>query len=51
MNPDILRSFAGQVDIASDAVHEADVGSKVSTAAEGSIARRRSGRRDWFART
>jgi uncharacterized protein YukE len=35
VDPDILRAFAGQVDVASSTIREADVGKKVSTAADG----------------
>jgi uncharacterized protein YukE len=35
VDPDILRAFAGQVDAASSTIREADVGKKVSTAADG----------------
>ncbi|WP_135459523.1 type VII secretion target [Mycobacterium sp. DL99] len=35
VDPEVLRAFAGQVDIASGLIREADVGSKVSTAADG----------------
>ncbi|WP_082753920.1 type VII secretion target [Mycobacterium sp. NAZ190054] len=35
VDPDILRAFAGQVDIASARIREADVGTKVATAADG----------------
>lgn len=35
VDPDILRAFAGQVDTASGLIREADVGSKVATAADG----------------
>ncbi|MDA2891645.1 type VII secretion target [Mycolicibacterium sp. BiH015] len=35
VNPDILRAFAGQVETTSVAIREADVGTKVSTAADG----------------
>lgn len=34
VNPDILRAFAGQVEAASALIREADVGAKVSTAAD-----------------
>ncbi|MGV0837830.1 hypothetical protein ABQE92_19820, partial [Mycolicibacterium thermoresistibile] len=33
--PEILRAFAGQVDIASALIREADVGDKVATSADG----------------
>jgi hypothetical protein len=36
VDPEVLRAFAGQVDIASGHIREADVGSKVATAAGGS---------------
>lgn len=35
VDPEILRAFAGQVDIASGLIREADVGTKVATAADG----------------
>ncbi|UXA13162.1 hypothetical protein KXD97_04795 [Mycobacterium sp. SMC-8] len=35
VDPDVLRAFAGQADIASGRIHEADVGGKVSSAADG----------------
>lgn len=35
VDPEVLRAFAGQVDIASGLIREADVGSKVATAADG----------------
>lgn len=35
VDPEVLRAFAGQVDIASGLIREADVGTKVSTAADG----------------
>jgi hypothetical protein len=35
VDPDVLRAFAGQVDIASGRIHEADVGGKVASAADG----------------
>jgi hypothetical protein len=35
VDPEILRAFAGQVDTASSTIREADVGNKVSTAADG----------------
>ena len=35
VDPEILRAFAGQVDVASGLIREADIGSKVSTAADG----------------
>lgn len=35
VDPDILRAFAGQVETASSAIREADVGRKVTTAADG----------------
>ena len=35
VDPEILRAFAGQVDIASGVIREADVGTKVTTAADG----------------
>ena len=35
VDPEILRAFAGQVATASTAIREADVGNKVSTAADG----------------
>lgn len=35
VDPEILRAFAGQVDAASCAVREADVGHRVNTAADG----------------
>ncbi|TMS53703.1 hypothetical protein [Mycobacterium sp. DBP42] len=34
VDPEVLRAFAGQVDIASSVIHEADVGGKVSAAAD-----------------
>ncbi|MGU3654553.1 type VII secretion target [Mycolicibacterium neoaurum] len=34
VDPEILRAFAGQVDTASGLIREADVGSKVSSAAD-----------------
>ncbi|MCP2621689.1 type VII secretion target [Mycolicibacterium smegmatis] len=36
VDPEILRAFAGQVDIASGLIREADAGDKVATAADGS---------------
>lgn len=35
VDPDVLRAFAGQVDIASGLIREADVGTEVVTAADG----------------
>jgi hypothetical protein len=35
VDPEILRAFAGQVETASSAIREADVGNKVTTAADG----------------
>lgn len=35
VDPEVLRAFAGQVDIASGLIREADVGGKVATAADG----------------
>ena len=35
VDPEILRAFAGRVDIASQRIREADVGTKVATAADG----------------
>lgn len=35
VDPEILRAFAGQVDIAAGIIREADVGGKVATAADG----------------
>ena len=35
VDPDLLRAFAGQVDAASSTIHEAAVGNKVTTAADG----------------
>jgi len=35
VDPDILRAFAGQVDIAAGLIREADIGSKVAAAADG----------------
>lgn len=35
VDPEILRAFAGQVATASTSIREADVGNKVSTAADG----------------
>jgi uncharacterized protein YukE len=35
VNPDVLRAFADQVDTASAVIQEANVGSTVSTAADG----------------
>ncbi len=35
VNPDILRAFAGQVDTTSTLIHETDIGTKASTAADG----------------
>jgi hypothetical protein len=35
VDPEVLRAFAGQVDIASGLIREADVGTKVATAADG----------------
>ncbi|ALI29692.1 MULTISPECIES: type VII secretion target [Mycolicibacterium] len=35
VDPGILRAFASQVDISSGLIREADVGTKVSTAADG----------------
>ncbi|SEH60224.1 Excreted virulence factor EspC, type VII ESX diderm [Mycolicibacterium rutilum] len=35
VDPEILRAFAGQVDIAAGVIREADVGTKVATAADG----------------
>jgi uncharacterized protein YukE len=35
VDPEVLRAFAGQVDIASGRIREADVGTKVATAADG----------------
>lgn len=35
VDPEILRAFAGQVDIASGVIREADVGGKVAGAADG----------------
>jgi hypothetical protein len=35
VDPEILRAFASQVATASTAIREADVGNKVSTAADG----------------
>ena len=35
VDPDVLRAFAGEVDIASARIHEADVGGKVASAADG----------------
>jgi hypothetical protein len=35
VDPDVLRAFAGQVETASVAIREADVGHKVTTAADG----------------
>ena len=35
VDPEILRAFAGQVDTASSTIREADVATKVSTAADG----------------
>ncbi len=35
VDPEILRAFAGQVDIAAGLIREADVGAKVGAAADG----------------
>lgn len=35
VDPEVLRAFASQVDIASGKIREADVGAKVATAADG----------------
>jgi len=35
VDPEVLHAFAGQVDTASSTIREADVGNKVSTAADG----------------
>lgn len=35
VNPDILRAFAGQVETTSTSIRDADVGAKVSAAADG----------------
>ncbi|MFV8227765.1 type VII secretion target [Mycolicibacterium fortuitum] len=35
VDPEILRAFAGQVDITSGLIREADVGNKVASAADG----------------
>ena len=35
VDPEILRTFAGQVETASSIIREADVGNKVSSAADG----------------
>lgn len=35
VDPEVLRAFAGQVEIASGLIREADVGNKVTTAADG----------------
>lgn len=35
VDPEILRAFAGQVDIASELIREADIGTKLATAADG----------------
>lgn len=35
VNPEVLRAFAGQVDTAASMIREADVATKVSTAADG----------------
>lgn len=35
VDPEVLRAFAGQVEIASGLIREADVGNKVATAADG----------------
>ncbi len=35
VDPDLLRAFAGQVDVASASIQEANVGTKASTAADG----------------
>ncbi|MGV0644394.1 type VII secretion target [Mycolicibacterium sp. XJ879] len=35
VDPEILRAFAGQVDVAGAALREADAGNKVRTAADG----------------
>lgn len=35
VDPEILRAFAGQVEAASSSIREAEVGTKVSTAADG----------------
>jgi hypothetical protein len=35
VDPEVLRAFAGEVDIASGKIREADVGTKVATAADG----------------
>jgi hypothetical protein len=35
VDPEVLRAFAAQVDVASGAVHSADVGHKAATAADG----------------
>lgn len=35
VDPEILRAFAGQVDVASALIREADVGAKVASSADG----------------
>lgn len=35
VDPEVLRAFAGQVDTASGLIREADIGTKVGTAADG----------------
>lgn len=35
VDPEVLRAFGGQVEIASGLIREADVGNKVATAADG----------------
>lgn len=35
VDPEILRAYAGQVDVASGLIREADVGAKVTVAADG----------------
>ena len=35
VDPEVLRAFAGQVDLTSGLIGEADVGTKVATAADG----------------
>lgn len=35
VNPDLLRAFAGQADVASASIKRADVGAKATTAADG----------------
>jgi hypothetical protein len=35
VDPEVLRAFAGQVDITSSVIREADIGAKVATAADG----------------